>query len=102
MMIHFVHFLSMVISWCVMCFIFAQISKKLGDALQMPPYYHLYYVSILLFFISLIFYADIMSQRPKIFNENIRQLTFFLATLISTLVTIRYWYWIFSEFKTLK
>ncbi|MCG7853837.1 MAG: hypothetical protein MIO92_15055, partial [Methanosarcinaceae archaeon] len=42
----------MVISFSAVLYLMAKLSKRMGDAMQIKPYFYLYYVGILFFFLA--------------------------------------------------
>lgn len=89
------------IGFVVMFIILGFLSRRLGDAMDFPPFYLGYYVSAAIVFGLLIFEIYIDNNLKDF--DNIRFiylfLTFFtLAIIISSIISIKYWGWLFKEF----
>ncbi len=80
--------------------VLASLSKRLGAALKIAPFYKLYTLSIVLIAVSA--FADSASM-----NTDVVAVPFVITTaarvaagLIALLTTYRYWYWLSAEFNS--
>jgi len=76
----------------------AQFSAKLGEALQLRSYYVLYYVAILLLFVSI--QLDLLCVSPDTFNympmhNELPGVLTAIGMTIGAVTTIKYWGWLF-------
>jgi hypothetical protein len=76
----------------------AQFSGKLGEALQLRPYYMLYYVAIVLLFAGI--QLDLLCRLPRtfayvpVYNSELPGLITAIAMTIGAVTTIKYWGWL--------
>ncbi len=81
----------------------AQFSAKLGEALHLRSYYVLYYVAILLLFVSI--QLDLLRATPctracvPAYNSELTGLITAIGMTIGTVTTIKYWGWLFRAQK---
>jgi hypothetical protein len=77
--------------------ILAYLSRPLGVALKIPPYYRLLYVTS--FIIALTAIGEtIGSDLALHIPQGIPMLLRFVSALIAFLVCLKYWNWAFSEY----
>lgn len=84
------------ISAIVLMIVLAYLSKRLGDALKIKPFYKMLYITALCITSASIF--DIVSSS---FNYNLPFVSMslrFIASAGAVFVCLRYWNWLFSEF----
>ena len=77
--------------------ILAYLSRPLGEALKIPPYYRLLYLTSLVIALTAIGETignDLAFHIP----QSITMLLRFLSALIAFVVCLKYWKWAFSEF----
>jgi uncharacterized membrane protein YidH (DUF202 family) len=91
-----------------MLYIFAILSRKLGNVTKMKPHYRGLYLSMALTLIAIIAHAlgAVAWLNPASVPEVLKSDGFYLATFyvpmalavtISLIVVLRYWGWLFSE-----
>jgi len=81
----------------IIMIITAYLSRRLGDALNIKPYYKVLYVTaVVIAFLSIgdIVFTDSKVVLPVIVSVTIR----LCAAGVALLVSLRYWSWLFSEF----
>lgn len=74
----------------------ALLSKRLGSALRLKPYFYIYYVGIVFMLI-----AEVYSSLV-IYTEKVEMIANFIVAIGMTLgliATIKYWGWLVKEFK---
>jgi len=86
------------VSSVTLMIVLAYLSKRLGEALVIRPYYR-----ILFFTAAAIVGASGLDTIPTVYNyafvpvlTNILRCT---AALVALMVTLRYWKWLFAEFS---
>jgi hypothetical protein len=85
------------ISAVVAMIVLAYLSKRLGDALKIKPYYKILYVTALCITSASI--ADIVSTSFHITSMHFLSMAIrFISSAGAFLVCLRYWNWLFSEF----
>jgi hypothetical protein len=77
--------------------IIAYLSRRIGEALKVPPYYRLLYLTSLL--IALTAIGDTVGNDIKIvISQDIPLCLRFVSAASAFLVCLRYWNWLFSEY----
>jgi len=77
--------------------VFAFLSKKLGEALKIPPFYKILYATALC--IATASVIDIVSSSYHIPTLPLVSMALrFIASAGAFFITLRYWKWLFSEF----
>lgn len=78
-------------------FVLAYLSRRLGDALKIKPYYKILYITAFCIICASI--LDIVSLSIFISSISIISLALrFIASAWAFFVCLRYWNWLFSEF----
>jgi hypothetical protein len=84
-------------------YVLAQFSEKLGEALQLRSYYVLYYVAILLLFVSiqldLLGVASGNIASVSACTSGLPEKLTAIGMTIGTVTTIKYWGWLFRAQK---
>jgi len=81
----------------VIMIIIAYLSRRIGEALKIKPYYRFLYVTSIVIAITAIgdtILNDITIHVPSIIPMSIR----FCAAVCAFVVSLRYWSWAFSEY----
>jgi hypothetical protein len=77
--------------------ILAYLSRPLGEALKIPPYYRLLYLTSLI--IALTATGETIGNDLALhFPQGIPMLLRFVSALTAFLVCLKYWNWAFSEY----
>ena len=85
------------VSFIIFMFVLAYLSKRLGEALKIPPYYKMLYISAIMIIGALI--IDVLSEILTIPSvDKISLFIRFTAGFIACAIVLRYWVWVFSEF----
>ena len=80
----------------LMLTVLANLSRRIGDALQIPPHYKLFSTGSILLLTVVI--ADIASG--LFWGDTAKMITVALRALIAAVavpICFRYWYWLFNE-----
>ncbi|MDO9518052.1 MAG: hypothetical protein Q7J10_08410 [Methanosarcinaceae archaeon] len=72
----------------------AILSKRLGSAMRIKPYFYLYYISIVLMLIS-VAYSLFAPHTEK--GEMIANILFAIGMTLGLVATIKYWGWLAKE-----
>ncbi len=83
-----------VISFTVVMYLMAILSKRLGSAMRIKPYYFIYYLSIVFMLIAE-GYSSFVINTEKV--EMIANLFFAIGMTLGLIATIKYWGWIAKE-----
>ncbi len=92
---------AMPVSIMFVFYTLAQFSGKLGDALQLRPYYILYYVAIVLLFAGV--QLDLLRMSPgtltsmPVCNSELSGVITAIAMTIGAVTTIKYWGWLLKS-----
>lgn len=92
---------AMPVSIMFIFYTLAQFSGKLGDALQLRPYYILYYIAIVLLFIGI--QLDLLRMSSGTFtyvpvcNSKLPGVITAIAMTVGAVTTIKYWGWLFRS-----
>lgn len=85
------------ISMILLIAVLSSLSKRLGEALKVSPYYKLYIVSIIIIafaaFLDSVSFNTAIFDIPKISTLIIRV----IAGILSLFVTYKYWHWLLAE-----
>ena len=85
------------ISAVIAMFVLAYLSKRLGDALKIKPYYKILYLTA--FLITCASATDIVSTSFHITTIPFLSMALrFISSAGAFFVCLRYWKWLFSEF----
>lgn len=75
----------------------AYLSKRLGEALKIKPFYKILYITS--FFIVCASGVDIIANSVHITSLSTVSMSFrFISSAVAFVVCLRYWNWLFSEF----
>lgn len=89
---------AMPVSIMFIFYTLAQFSGKLGDALQLRPYYILYYVAIVLLFtgiqLDLLGMSSGTSNYLPVHDSELPGVITAIAMTIGAVTTIKYWGWL--------
>ena len=77
--------------------ILAYLSKRLGDALKIPPFYRLLLITALVIFSAGALDIIGLTTRWQV-DQTITFACRCVATVVAFFVCLRYWSWIFTEF----
>jgi hypothetical protein len=91
-----------------MLYIFATLSRRLGAVTKMKPYYRWLYVALVLFLVSLACEWIVLTLRtaPQAAPDLLLSTWFYLlghtlpllaAAVLSLIIVLRYWGWLFRE-----
>lgn len=101
---YILNWLVMFVTLMILTIIFKDLSKKLGEALQIKKYYLLYYLCVGLIILSmvLIFIEYIVMQNgdsmPGLeYVSFAARLVFLLSVMIEAAITLKYWGWLIPE-----
>ena len=85
------------IAMIIILAVLGSLSKRLGEALKVAPYYKFFYVAIFATTISAFFdsgsYTDVFFEIHITITLAIR----LVSVLLALYATIKYWHWLFSE-----
>jgi hypothetical protein len=85
------------ISAVIAMFVLAYLSKRLGDALKIRPYYKMLYITALCITCAAVY--DIVSTSFHITTLPFLSMALrFISSAGAFFVCLRYWNWLFSEF----
>jgi hypothetical protein len=98
------------LSMAVMLILFRTMGKRMGQALELPPYYRLYYISIFLFVIPLpvtwLLLAtkawglpDPSPETALILKIVVASLPLAIGVTFALYATAKYWGWIWQELR---
>jgi hypothetical protein len=83
-----------------MLYILANLSRRLGDVLKMPPYYRSFYVAMGFLGVSIlsrIALSSFTSARFPLLALAVYDIPFVIAMIVGIAVAWRYWGWLFKE-----
>ena len=83
-----------VISFAAVMYVMAILSKRLGSAMRIKPYFYIYYFSIAFMLIAVV-YSSFVSYSEK--GEMIGNLLFAIGMTLGLVATIKYWGWLVKE-----
>ena len=83
-----------VISFAIVMYLMAILSKRLGSAMRIKPYFYIYYLSIIFILIAL-GYSLFVPYTEK--GEMIGNTFFAIGLTIGLIATIKYWGWLVKE-----
>ena len=83
-----------VISFTIVMYLMAILSKRLGSAMRVKPYFYIYYLSIIFMLIALVYSLSVpYSEKVEMIGN-----TFFAIGLtVGLFATIKYWGWLVKE-----
>ena len=85
------------VSAIIYMFVLAYLSNRLGEALKIPSFYKILYFTVVMIIAASV--LDVLSGIvPFLSTMKISLLLRFVAGIVSCLVVLRYWGWVFSEF----
>ncbi|MBN1309764.1 MAG: hypothetical protein JXA18_17730, partial [Chitinispirillaceae bacterium] len=85
------------VSAIIFMFVLAYLSNRLGEALKIPPFYKMLYVTAVMVITASM--LDVVSGiLPAPLLVTIALFIRFLAGIVSYTIVMRYWVWVFSEF----
>jgi dolichyl-phosphate-mannose--protein O-mannosyl transferase len=74
----------------------AKLSKRMGDAMQIKPYFYLYYVGIL-FFVLASGYTLVFQSTDAGFAHMVSNLLLAIGMTFALVATVKYWGWLIKE-----
>ena len=83
-----------VISFAAVMYLMAILSKRLGSAMQIKPYFYIYYLSIVFMLIAVV-YSSFTPPSEKV--EMIGNLLFAIGMTFGLVAMIKYWGWLVKE-----
>ena len=83
-----------VISFAIVMYLMALLSKRLGSALRIKPYFYIYYLSIVFMLIAE-GYSLFVIYTEKV--EMIANIFFAIGMTLGLIATIKYWGWLVKE-----
>ena len=83
-----------VISFAAVMYLMAILSKRLGNALRIKPYFYFYYFSIVFMLIA-VAYSSFVPHTEK--GEFIGNGVFAIGMTLGLIATIKYWGWLVKE-----
>lgn len=87
------------IAMIIMLALLGSLSKRLGEALKVAPYYNFFYVAIFSTAIAAFFdsgsYTAVFIEIPITVTLAIR----LCSVLFALSATLKYWHWLFSELR---
>lgn len=75
-------------------YLMAILSKRLGDAMRIKPYFVIYYLGIILMVIAVV-YSSFFEYTAKV--QIIGNFLFAIGMTLGLFVTIKYWGWLVKE-----
>ena len=85
-----------VISFTIVLYLLALLSKRLGSALQFKPYFYIYYLGIIFMLIAEV-YSSLVIYTEKV--EMIANFFLAIGMTLGLVATIKYWGWLVKELK---
>ncbi len=83
-----------VISFTIVMYLMSMLSKRLGSAMRIKPYFYIYYLSIVFMLIAE-GYLSFAIYTEKV--EMIANIIFAIGMTLGLFVTIKYWGWLVKE-----
>ena len=83
-----------IISFAIVMYLMALLGKRLGGAMQIKPYFYIYYLSIVFMLIADV-YSSFAINSEKV--EMITNLFFAIGMTLGLIATIKYWGWLVKE-----
>ena len=83
-----------VISFTIVMYLMSILSKRLGSAMRIKPYFYIYYLSIVFMLIAEV-YSSFAIYTEKV--EIITNLLFATGMTLGLIATIKYWGWLVKE-----
>ena len=83
-----------VISFTIVMYLMAILSKRLGSAMRIKPYFYIYYLSIVFMLIAE-GYSSLAIYTVKV--EMIANILFAIGMTLGLIATVKYWGWIVKE-----
>ena len=83
-----------VISFTIVMYLMAILSKRLGSAMRIKPYFYIYYLSIVFMLIAE-GYSSLAIYTVKV--EMIANILFAIGMTLGLFATVKYWGWIVKE-----
>ncbi len=83
-----------VLSFAIVMYLMAILSKRLGSAMRIKPYYYIYYLSIVFMLIAE-GYPSFAICTEKV--EMITNIFFAIGMTLGLIATIKYWGWLVKE-----
>ena len=83
-----------VLSFAIIMYLMAILSKRLGSAMRIKPYYYIYYLSIVFMLIAE-GYSSFAIYTEKV--EMITNIFFAIGMTLGLIATIKYWGWLVKE-----
>ncbi len=85
------------VSAVIFMIVLAYLSKRLGEALKIQPYYKGLYISVIMIISASV--LDVLSGAMTIpFIIRVSLLIRFISGVVAGCVVLRYWGWVFAEF----
>ncbi len=86
----------MVISFSVVLYIMAKLSKRMGEAMQIKPYFYLYYAGILFFVFAIVYTLDVRTADADLAHM-VSNLLLAIGMTFGLVAMIKYWGWLIKE-----
>ena len=83
-----------VISFVIVIYLMAILSKRLGSAMRIKPFFYIYYLGIVFMLIAEV-YSSFAIYTEKV--EMITNLLFAIGMTLGLIATIKYWGWLVKE-----
>jgi len=84
----------------ILMFVLASLSKRLGEAMKVTPFYRLFYIAIALIISSSL--INLMGSNfisiAHLWKYTVPSFLRCIAGLMAIIALLRYWNWLFSEF----
>ena len=84
-----------VISFAGVLYIMAELSKRLGVAMQIKPYFKIYYVSILLLGLAVVYILAFDPHQGA--TAAVANALFATGMTLGLVATVKYWGWLIKE-----
>lgn len=86
----------MVLSFSAVLYIMAKLSKRMGEAMQIKPYFYLYYAGILFFLLALV-YTLVFRTADADLIHMVSNLLLAIGMTFGLVATVKYWGWLIKE-----
>ena len=87
------------IAMVIILALLGSLSKRLGEALKVAPYYNFFYIAIFSIAVAAFFdsgsYTAVFVEIPITITLTIR----LCSVLLAFYATLKYWHWLFSELR---